>query len=260
MEKKKDLPYLPFYIGDWRKAPDIRGLSLEERGLWFEMLCLMWESPRRGFLTIDGITPIDDKTLARIIGEDVFVITKIKQVLERCYIYSIEEDTNIIYNRRMVKDEALRVSRSIAGKKGMNSRYKQQLCYNKDTNKDTNKTITNTDIDIDIDIVNEKIFSLENINPKSNKKLPKNANKKLYLEVVYLTNEEYQKLLTRFGQEQTTAMIDNLNTGISSKGYKYDSHYHTILSWHNRDEKRAKEKAKSATSGIDEYMRERGIT
>uniref|UniRef100_A0A6M3XX50 Uncharacterized protein n=1 Tax=viral metagenome TaxID=1070528 RepID=A0A6M3XX50_9ZZZZ len=145
--KKYDLPYMPFYVGDWRKAPDIRALTLEERALWFEMLCLMWESPRRGYLTVDGETPIDDKTLARMIGEDSSVITEIKQVLASVSIYSVEETTGIIYNRRMVKDENIRLSKSIAGKLGMESRYKDKkkegFCYNTSANKQPNKSLTN---------------------------------------------------------------------------------------------------------------------
>jgi hypothetical protein len=155
--KKRDLPYMPFYVGDWRKAPDIRALTLEQRALWFEMLCLMWESPRRGYLTIDGKTMIDDETLARMVGEHCFVITKILQVLAQRGVFSIEEGTQIVYCRRMVKDEQISVSRSVAGTNGMKSRYskkkKPSVCYNKNTT----KHITNADIDVDIetDIVNK---------------------------------------------------------------------------------------------------------
>jgi hypothetical protein len=60
MGKKNDLPAMMFYVGDWRKAPEIRALPLDARALWFEMLCLMWEMPRRGYLSINGKDPIDD--------------------------------------------------------------------------------------------------------------------------------------------------------------------------------------------------------
>lgn len=52
-----------------------------------------------------------------------------------------------------------------------------------------------------------------------------------YLSSVLLTKEEYSKLIERFGQEGADKRIYNLNNGIMSKGYKYKSHYHTILSW-----------------------------
>ncbi|MFA4854011.1 MAG: hypothetical protein WC616_01495 [Candidatus Omnitrophota bacterium] len=229
MEKKKDLPYMPFYVGDWRKAPDVRSLSLEERGLWFEMLCLMWESPRRGYLTIDGKTSIDDKTLSRMVGEDIFVITKIKQVLERCNVYSIEEGTGIIYNRRIVRDEAIKISRSAAGVLGMKSRYKKKVCYNKSNNKDINKGITNADIDIDIDI-----------DIKDSKKEKKNK----YLDFILLTEFEHQELIEKLGVEKVASMITRLNGYIGQIGEKaakkrFTSHYHTILNWVRKDEEDA---------------------
>ncbi|MGH9426767.1 MAG: hypothetical protein ACRD2L_10770, partial [Terriglobia bacterium] len=32
------------------KDPATRSCSLEARGLWMDLLCLMWECPRRGYL------------------------------------------------------------------------------------------------------------------------------------------------------------------------------------------------------------------
>lgn len=63
--------------------------------------------------------------------------------------------------------------------------------------------------------------------------------KEKHLSCVYLTKEEHEKLLIKFGQEETDKWIYELNNGIMSKGYKYKSHYHTILKWKSRDEKRA---------------------
>lgn len=64
--------------------------------------------------------------------------------------------------------------------------------------------------------------------------------KQLFLEFVRLTQDEYQKLIQKFGQEDADERIQRLNDGIGSKGYKYQSHYHTILTWDRRDKKRDK--------------------
>lgn len=48
---------------------------------------------------------------------------------------------------------------------------------------------------------------------------------------ILLTDEEYQKLINRFGQGKTEELIERLSQGIESKGYKYKSHYATILNW-----------------------------
>lgn len=53
-------------------------------------------------------------------------------------------------------------------------------------------------------------------------------------ENVKLTEEEYNKLVEKLGENNTKLMIEELSTGIASKGYKYKSHYATILSWSRR--------------------------
>ncbi len=55
-------------------------------------------------------------------------------------------------------------------------------------------------------------------------------------ENVLLTEDEYTKLLERFGEKDTTSLIEKLSAGIASKGYKYKSHYATILNWAKRDD------------------------
>ena len=61
--------------------------------------------------------------------------------------------------------------------------------------------------------------------------------KKKFLDFVYLTEEEHRKLIERFGEAEVQAKIEGLNTGIGSKGYKYKSHYFTILNWSRKDPK-----------------------
>ena len=64
-----------------------------------------------------------------------------------------------------------------------------------------------------------------------------NKEKNIHMEFVFLTAEEYQKLIDKFGEKQTLEKITELNDGIGSKGYKYKSHYHTILSWDRKNGK-----------------------
>jgi len=56
-----------------------------------------------------------------------------------------------------------------------------------------------------------------------------------HLECVDLTLKEHTKLIERFGAKETKSRIERLNNAIMSKGYKYKSHYHTILNWAQRD-------------------------
>lgn len=68
----------------------------------------------------------------------------------------------------------------------------------------------------------EKKESIKKENPRS---------KKQFLEVVYLTDREYETLIAKYGREPTERAIEILNNAIQSKGYKYKSHYHTLLGW-----------------------------
>ena len=61
--------------------------------------------------------------------------------------------------------------------------------------------------------------------------------KKQYLEKVKLFDDEYAKLLSKLGQPKLDKYIENLNNYIGSTGKKYKSHYHTILTWYNKDNK-----------------------
>ena len=54
---------------------------------------------------------------------------------------------------------------------------------------------------------------------------------------VLLTDTEHKKLVERFGEGRVEQLIKGLSRGIESKGYKYQSHYATILNWAERDEK-----------------------
>ena len=64
--------------------------------------------------------------------------------------------------------------------------------------------------------------------------------KEQYLELVFLTSDQYQKLIDKFGKPITEDYIERLNNYGHNKPKefkKYNSHYHTILNWQRKDEK-----------------------
>ncbi len=69
-------------------------------------------------------------------------------------------------------------------------------------------------------------------------------------ENVLLTLEEHQKLVEKLGAPNTELMISELDTGIASKGYKYKSHYATILNWSRRRIAEHKEKVEKTKSQV----------
>lgn len=162
MNKKNDQPYMPFYIGDWKKAPEIKALSLAARGLWVEMLFLMWESTERGYLTINGV-PMTIDILARQVGFACDLLEPLLEEMKKFAVYSVRDD-GAIYSRKMVKDAEISLKRSYAGQKG-------GICSSKNSSKHSSKTQANTDIDIDNenDIENESLKD-EEVQGKKKKK------------------------------------------------------------------------------------------
>lgn len=57
-----------------------------------------------------------------------------------------------------------------------------------------------------------------------------------YLDFVMLYKEEYDKLIANLGKLSTNKLIEDLNNYIGSKGKKYKSHYHTILTWSKKSQ------------------------
>jgi len=75
---------------------------------------------------------------------------------------------------------------------------------------------------------------------KEAEKVESKTDKKPYGEFknVMLTDEEHQKLIERFGPKLAEVKIEHLSSGVASKGYRYKSHYATILTWDRMDSKR----------------------
>jgi hypothetical protein len=121
------IPSFPFYIGDWMKDPALRSVTRTARGLWMDMICLMWESPKRGFLQRPDGSPFSMAELSSMVGGEEECrrcgssprgnghkcphqpakIWELLSELERAGVYSKTPD-GVIYSRRMVRDEAIR--------------------------------------------------------------------------------------------------------------------------------------------------------
>lgn len=129
------LPAFQFYVGDWRKDPGVQSLSFHDRGVWFEILCLMHESERRGVLLL-GSVKMPDEALARLLGLDNQILTTTITTLLTYGVASVEEETGALISRRMIRDEHIRQIRIKAGKQGGNP----NLLNQKSTTKVKQKT------------------------------------------------------------------------------------------------------------------------
>lgn len=113
------LPAFQFYPADWRKDPGVQSLNYHDRGVWFEILCLMHESEERGVLLLNG-QPMPEDALSRSLGLDKQILTTTLTTLLTYGVASSRDEDGALTSRRMVRDEKLRKIRIDAGKQGGN--------------------------------------------------------------------------------------------------------------------------------------------
>lgn len=125
------MPAMQFYPADWRKDLAVQALGYFERGVWFEMLCLMHESSERGVLLLNGI-PMPDEVIARLLGLDNQTFN---QALTKLLTYGVakrRDADNAIFSKRMVADEKICQIRREAGKRGGNPALLKQIPTTRD--------------------------------------------------------------------------------------------------------------------------------
>ena len=126
------LPAFQFYPGDWMKDPALRSCSLAARGIWMDLLCLMFECDRRGFLQAPTGKPYSNDQLARMTGCALDEITNLLQELEAAGVYS-RTNHGIIFSRRLKRDEEARAE----------NRKRQNMFRNsKKTQENSNASVT----------------------------------------------------------------------------------------------------------------------
>lgn len=111
---RKHLPYLTFFTSDY--VQDTRILSLEARAVWMDLLCLLHDGDRRGYLTRNGsaLTPAQ---VARFCGCPEVVAAAAIDEIVRAGVASVDEK-GVLFCRRMLREEQLSKVRSANGMRG----------------------------------------------------------------------------------------------------------------------------------------------
>lgn len=88
-------------------------------------------------------------------------------------------------------------------------------------------TDTETDTKTDTETIRKQV---QNKNEKNKKK--KEEEKKEYAEKVFMTDDQYIRLVEKYGATKTTQAIEKLSLSkCANSKMKYDSDYHAILKW-----------------------------
>ncbi|HET6328684.1 MAG TPA: helix-turn-helix domain-containing protein [Planctomycetaceae bacterium] len=92
-----------WFFSHWLADAGVRSVSLEARGLWIDMLALMDQAPRRGYLQHANGRPLTAEQLAVSVGSSVVTVSRLLQELENAGVYS-SDATQTIYSRRMTRE------------------------------------------------------------------------------------------------------------------------------------------------------------
>jgi len=98
---------MQFYPHDWLSDPALRSCSLSARGLWIDMLCVMWDSPERGISPYSA-GKVEAKAWAKVVGHRADFVRKLLSELEKAKVFSRRNGDRKLYSRRMTQEELVR--------------------------------------------------------------------------------------------------------------------------------------------------------
>lgn len=107
-----------WFWSDWLGAPEVRRLTLAEKGLWIDLLALAAGGKPVGYVCDEAGRPLTHEEIARVTNaaSPVEVAELIEAILKKGV--ASRDRTGRLLNRRMVRDAQLAAKRSRAGKVG----------------------------------------------------------------------------------------------------------------------------------------------
>jgi len=264
----RNQPYLPLYVQDFLTDEKLIECSAKATGVYIRIMCILHKSDDYGCILLKQ----KDKQNSSNIKN--FAIKLAKQLpydleeIETSLIELIDEkvlilEEDLLYQKRMRKDGNISDKRAKAGSKGakkksVNSFANDFAIANDEANSEA-KHLANSEIEIENE---NKIDNKKEKKDKSKRKGKKEEDEKLsYAEFVKMTESEYQKLISSYGEEFTKKCITTLDNYKGSSGKKYKSDYRAILTWvvDKVKEKQKPEIKKQSNNIFYEIGKEEGI-
>ena len=119
------MPWFKFFPNDWLSDKNLKRCSHAAKGVWMDMLCLMFDCDERGVLATAGIAWSDDDVACAIGGDKSDTLLRIMELLDKGV--AKRNANGAILSARVVRDERLRVARSRSGALGGKSTYESGL-------------------------------------------------------------------------------------------------------------------------------------
>jgi len=119
---KTQAPSFSFYPADWLNDIKLQSCSLAAQGLLINMMCLMHQSEKYGYLLINGCNPDPKVALKLLRFGDKRGPKQFQKLVQELLTFGVlqKTDDGVYFCQRMVKDEALRRVRRANGKQGGN--------------------------------------------------------------------------------------------------------------------------------------------
>ena len=145
MVKGDKFPWMKFFPSDWLSDVNLKMCSLEARGVWIDMLCMMWECEERGRLSTCGRALSPEEVAAAISGDFRKVLACIHELVAKGVCARSKD--GVLYNRRMVREFETSQARKTAGSKGgraakQNMQQKGQQKHQQNGQQNSSKTLT----------------------------------------------------------------------------------------------------------------------
>lgn len=231
---RRDQPYIPLYVMDFLTDEKLRECSAESVGVYIMLMCVMHKQEEYGTIALrekdrksaDIISDFAAKLAKHLpFGEGV-IYRAIGELLAEGVIH---EDGKRLIQKRMVRDADISEKRSTAGRKGSaTTNGKADKGEQKDGPKDSPSAPPESSAAPPPPA--ESSTEKPPKRGKSNPKKPKTP-KVQYAEFVSMTEEEYKKLLEKFGAEKTKRAVEILDNYKGQSGRSYESDYRAILNW-----------------------------
>ena len=172
---------------------------------------------------------------------------------DECLLFSKKVGENIPFERvKNVVDELLKrdffnqdlyKKFNILTSKGIQKRYfeaikrRKDFAFRSDYCLINGVNVYNNPINVDINPQNVDINSQSKVKET---KVKETKEKREYAPLVFMTEEEHQKLVNKLSESVTDDYIEDISLYCQSHGKRYKNYYATVLAWHRKDEKEGK--------------------
>lgn len=237
----RDQPCLPLNVQDFLNDEKLLECSASATGVYIRLMCMMHKSDPYGKIAIKsrdislfgGIEPLEQfaSQLVRHMPYDKKeILNALKELVGEGVLYV---DGNYLCQKRMIRDSEISEKRAEAGRRGSSITNKRFAATSEATN-DAAKQSTKA--------------------PAKPKTEPKHK----YAETVKMTETEYGKLVSEYGEDGAKRLVELLDNYKAASGHTYKSDYRAILNWvveKYQDELRKKGSSVQSSNNVNEIWK-----